>query len=187
MTAAINLNENLGTNLLSFPNFDGSKLPLAFIKYQRIERVINDIPNSIQDIVVDMLNLFEPTKAEKKVKILIDYKVRDLKRGDTGCPIPGWHTDYTENPNNDQSLEEHLIFTTHIGTEFITTPMEVTPFDDHYSEVLARNPIYDFVGVAPNTVTRYNRLNLHRCPIMVEDCRRVVIRLTKILLTSKED
>lgn len=179
MTAVIKLNENLGLNVLVFPDFDTADLPLAFIKYQKLERVIDSLPVSIKDIVSCMLPLF--SQHHGRYKILLDYKVRSLRKGETGCPLGNWHTDYIENPNAIHSSEEHLIFSTHIGTEFITTPMEVTPTDTHFSEVLARNPKYDFVAAQPNTVTRYSRLNLHRGPVMLKDCRRAVIRLSKIV------
>ena len=177
MIAAINLNPELDLNLLSFPEFDTSSLPSAFIKYQRVEKVINQLPQPITNIVNQMLGLF---KQNCKSKILIDYKVKNLKKGQPGCSIAGWHLDYTENPNRSEPLEEHLIFSTHVGTEFITTPMVVLPEDTHFTSIIKRNNSFDYIAVKPNTVTKYSRLNLHRGPIIIEDCRRVVIRLTKI-------
>lgn len=178
MTVVTKLNPQLQTNLLSFPDLDPSSFPLAFIKYQNIERVLRDLPMEIQTIACEMVSLFGSVSSD--YRILIDYKVRDLKKGETGCPIPGWHLDYTENPNNILPIEEHLIFTTHVGTEFITTPMDVEENDIHFSMVLKRNSVYNFIAAEPNSVTKYSRLNLHRCPIMFKDCRRLVMRISKI-------
>jgi hypothetical protein len=180
MTVVTRLNENLEFNLLSFPNLNTTSLPLAFIKYQKLEKVVDILPQGVQEIISCMLPLF--TQRTGKCKILVDYKVRDLRKGEAGCPLSGWHLDFTKNPNDSRSSEEHLIFSTHQGTEFITTPMEVNPLDKCFSEVLARNSGYDFTAAKPSTVTRYGRLNLHRSPVMQEDCRRVVLRLTRVYL-----
>lgn len=171
------LNPSILTDFDEIPPLDTSKLPLAFIKYQNPERVYQSLPDSIKMVVDRMLKIYGDVAQHT---LRLDYKVRDLKRGQTGCPLPGWHTDYTENPNLEGPLEEHLIFATEVGTEFITTPMDVFPEDRHYLTVVQRNPNYEFCAVKPNTITKYSRLNLHRGPVMVRDCRRVLVRLSKI-------
>ena len=106
---------------------------------------------------------------------LVDYRVVDLKAGDCGCKLDNWHIDVVRNPNHKSRPDRHLIFSTIIGTEFIDEPLECNT--DDFSDINTNDVA---IWSAPvNSIVIYNRFHLHRGPIVKEDCRRVLIRITQ--------
>lgn len=175
MTAVIKLNPDLiWVDLAKFSEL--GELPLAFFKYKSVQYAQENVPKAIEPILAKMLELMP---VDKTMRLVVDYKVRDLRAGDCGCPLEGWHIDCVTNPQHRSKPETHLIFTSCFGTEFITTPMKVEQDDIHFSTVLSRHQEFDYIQVEPNTITGYSRFNLHRGPLVKEDCRRAVLRLTQ--------
>lgn len=176
----LNPKGSLKTNLAKFDNKELNNLPLAYMKYTRWDKAYEEVPDIVKPILSAMFDLMED---DSDMNWLVDYKVRDLKAGDCGCPLEGWHTDCVANPWHPSKFETHLIFSTHYGTEFILDELEVKLEEDHFNRVLNRyGSDYWFTQVKPNTITQYTRYNLHRAPIINKDCRRMVLRLTQIEL-----
>lgn len=159
---------------------DTSLLPLQELKYCPLIKAYTLIPGivlPILDKIVDLVD-FSSDQSWRGMRLLVDYKVRDLKVGDCGCPLDFWHLDVTENPNHPTKPDIHYLYSTHFGTEFITTPMNVFEEDISFKQVLGRNDKFDYLTARPNTISRYTRANLHRGPRVTEDCRRMLLRLT---------
>ena len=153
---------------------DWSDVPVQVHKYQLL-----DIENVLQldDCAKTVLFEMIPYLNEGFKSTLFDYKVVELKKGQCGCKLSGWHIDVTRNPNHNNRPEQHLIYTTEVGTEFLLTEIE-TDVDDFWKEDLDFSP--QVVWKAPaNAIVEYNRLNMHRGPRMVRDCKRVLIRITQ--------
>lgn len=152
-------------------------LPLSEFKYKRWDWAYQcGVHESVKPILDVMFDL--ASKEDNSYKWLVDYKVRDLKAGDCGCSLDFWHLDVTENPNHPTKPDIHYLYSTHFGTEFITTPMDVFEEDISFKQVLGRNLDFEYLTAKPNTINRYTRANLHRGPRVTEDCRRMLLRLT---------
>lgn len=156
---------------------DTSLLPLQELKYCPLIKAYTLIPEQVLTLLDKMVDL--STEYEWcGYRLLVDYKVRDLKAGDCGCPLDFWHLDVTENPNHPTKPDIHYLYSTHFGTEFITTPMPITEEDVTFKGVVERSECFHVVQAAPNTISKYGRFNLHRGPGVTEDCRRMLLRLT---------
>lgn len=164
-------------NLLEWEDEAFSSLPLQEIKYGSLLKSYYEIPEVVQPLLDYMLNIMDGIEHEG-FRLLVDYKVRDLKAGDCGCTIPGWHTDVVSNPWHDSKPDVHLLFTTEVGTDLAVDPLKVFEDDIHFKSVLARHENINFITTKPNTVNMYGRWNLHRAPIVQKDCRRMLLRLT---------
>lgn len=179
-TMYFNPKGSLKTGLAHFPSEWFNELPLTYFKYIPFDRAQKILPEPMKLVFDRMLKLIV---AREGMRLLVDYKVRDLKRGDYGCPLKGWHIDCVTNPRHKSRPERHLIFSTEFGTEYMTTPLEVLAEEEHFSKTVERltsaNSKVAYIQVIPNTITQYERLNLHRGPLITKDCRRVVLRLTQ--------
>lgn len=178
-TAAINqLNPADSLKLNIWEGFvNTSLLPLQQLKYCPLIKAYSLIPEQVLPILDKMVD-FSSDQSWGGMRVLVDYKVRDLKAGDCGCPLDFWHLDVTENPNHSTKPDIHYLYSTHFGTEFITTPMDVFEEDISFKQVLGRNKDFEYVTAKPNTINRYTRANLHRGPRVTEECRRMLLRLT---------
>lgn len=156
---------------------DTSLLPLQELKYCPLIKACTLIPEHVLTILDEMVD-FSMEQEWTGMRLLVDYKVRDLKAGDCGCPLDFWHLDVTENPNHPTKPDIHYLYSTHFGTEFITTPMDVFEEDISFKQVLDRHKGFEYLTAKPNTINRYTRANLHRGPRVTEDCRRMLLRLT---------
>lgn len=156
---------------------DTSLLPLQELKYCPLIKAYTLIPEQAFPILDKMVD-FSMEQEWYDYRLLVDYKVRDLKAGDCGCPLDFWHLDVTENPNHPTKPDIHYLYSTQFGTEFITTPMDVFKEDIIFKQVLDRHKEFEYLTAKPNTINRYTRANLHRGPRVTEDCRRMLLRLT---------
>ena len=175
----LNPKGSLKTDLAVFDTEDYSALPLEHIKYMRWDRAYNIVPNIVKPVLECMFDLMPENK---DMQWVVDYKVVDLKKGDCGVKLEGWHLDCVPNPWHKSLPETHLLFSTHFGTEFLVDEMLVRPNDNHFSKVLEEcGGWFEFnnIQVRPNTITQYSRFNLHRAPIVQTDCRRMTLRLTQ--------
>lgn len=176
----LNPEGSLIPNLRFFQGDEFSTLPLAFLKYMPVERSYEHLPTVVKEVLDEMLKLITPLRG---MRLLVDYKVRDLKAGEYGCPINNWHLDCVTDPRHKSQPETHLIFTTEFGTEYITTPVEVFSEEGNFNKTVERlrrdSTVIETLKVEPNTITGYTRFNLHRGPLITRDCRRVVLRLTQ--------
>ena len=156
---------------------DFSSLPLKQFKYKRWDWAYEQgVDKSVRPILDKMFDLASDESGS--YKWLVDYKVRDLKSGECGCPLDFWHLDVVENPWHDSKPDIHFLFSTEIGTEFITTPMSITEDDTSFKGVVERSEGFHVVQAVPNTISKYGRFNLHRGPRVTKDCRRMLLRLT---------
>ena len=175
----LNPKGSLKTNLAVFNTEGFSDLPLEHIKYMRWDKAYTQVPEIVKPI---LLKMFDLMPEDKDMQWVVDYKVVDLKKGDCGVKLEGWHLDCVSNPWHKSKPETHLLFSTEYGTEFLTDEMIVEPNEDHFSKVLREyNGWFSFnhIQVKPNTITQYSRFSLHRAPIVKQDCRRVTLRLTQ--------
>lgn len=173
----LNPKGSLKQNLAYFKDEGFNDLPLAHIKYMRWDKAYDEVPSIVKPI---LLKMFELMPEHKDMNWVVDYKVRDLKRGDCGVALAGWHLDCVSNPWHPTLMEDHLLFSTHFGTEYILDELEVGEDETHFSKVLSRyGNDYWYTQVKPYTITQYSRFNLHRAPIVKQDCRRMTLRLTQ--------
>lgn len=167
------LNINQPVVLCEGYSFNWSDVPVQMLKYKPLSVTLWDsLPQQAQEVVSVMWNNLE----EGYKNTLLDFKVRELNVGDCGCPLEGWHIDVTRNPNHEGKPDRHMIYSTVVGTEFMTTP--ITTDSDDFAQV----HIPDNAGVwqAPaDSIVIYDRLNMHRGPVVQQPCRRVLIRLTQ--------
>lgn len=164
-------------NLLEWEDEAFSSLPLQEIKYGRWDKSYHLVPTPVKQLLQRMFAMMSTLGSEDR-EWYVDYKVRDLKVGDCGCAIPGWHTDVVSNPWHKSKPDVHLLFTTEVGTDIAIEQLEVFESDKHFNDVLKRHKNIEFVTAKPNTVSMYGRWNLHRAPIVQKDCRRMLLRLT---------
>lgn len=140
-------------------NIDWGEISPIELKYKPINRILNsDLDSRFLIVINEMLDNSDDLCFNGDVKTFIDVKVRHLKKGETGCALPDWHYDWVKDFDNPKPHETHFIYSNVNGTEFI-----------------------DDVGVmiksGDGEIWKYNR-DLHRCPVMIEDCLRVVIRVS---------
>lgn len=154
-----------------------ASLPLQELKYCPLAKAYLQLPDEAANVLHRMLG-FASDDSWERMKLLVDYKVRDLKEGDCGCALDFWHLDVTSNPNHPTNPDIHYLYATDFGTEFITTPMDFFEDDVHFTDVLERNKDFVYATAKPNTISKYTRFNLHRGPIVTRDCRRMLLRLT---------
>lgn len=166
--------------LQSLEGIDWSDVPVQMHKYKKFkEQNWLDMPHQAAHVLDEM---FKYLTLQYK-SIYFDFKVYDLKEGDCGCALPEWHIDVTPNPNHPTKECRHLIYTTEIGTEFLTGYMARTDVTD-FRDLLTDITEYEEYGiktlqVPSDVISLYYRSNVHRAPIMTRDCKRVMIRLTE--------
>jgi hypothetical protein len=148
---------------IEFKPIDKKDLPdLLEIKYKLIKDadhlvyVANMLHPAIGNVIKSML-AYSTWKFEDYELCYLDVKVRDLKKGGSGDWYNNYHYDWVRDYDHPNKHETHLIYSNIFGT--------------HYKED----------GVVkqcePNRVYMYGR-ELHCSPIVTEDCRRVLIRLS---------
>lgn len=150
---------------------DWDDIPLQHLKYKPLNpENYHKLDKNAQFILDKMM----PFCQDGYKSTVFDYKVFSLRANDCGCKLEGWHIDVTRNPNHSSRLDNHLIYTTVSGTEFMLT--EIPTLEDDFAKVDMQGKYFQ---AKPNSIYQYNRLNVHRGPIMQEDCKRVLIRLTQ--------
>ena len=169
----LNPRNSIGLNLWEWVG-EFPTLPLTMIKYRNLDKVYDELPDAVKLVVLHMKG-FVPNDPD--MNLLLDYKVRDLKEGDTGCPLSFWHLDVVENPHHQSKPDRHWIFSTEIGTEFMTSEIRVDSNVRSFKEVEVED--YSSIITKPKTINSYGRFNLHRATPVERDCRRVLIRLTQ--------
>lgn len=175
--------DSLELNIFEYWDEAFASLSVQEFKYKRWDWAFDKgVPEVVKPLLQKMFDLMERSDDEGHVRWLVDYKVRDLKAGDCGCALEGWHLDVVTNPWHDSKPDFHLIYSTEIGTDFLTRKIPVFPDEDHFSKTLS---IYnteslekDVVSSKPNHVSAYNRWQLHRGPIVKKDCKRMLLRVT---------
>ncbi|MNF90554.1 hypothetical protein D3C84_731210 [compost metagenome] len=166
-------------NVFEWKDESFGSLPLQEFKYKRWDWAYENVPDQVKPLLERMFDLMP---LDEDMRWLVDFKVRDLKAGDCGCKIEGWHLDVVSNPNHKSKPDFHLLYTTEFGTEFLTTHMIVDPSDTHFNHAidcfnLGAVERYK-TSAKPNHVSAYNRFQLHRAPIVPQDCRRMLLRVT---------
>ena len=116
----------------------------------------NKLPVSIRNIIVCMNN-YSSHLFSDYAKCYLDVKVRNLKAGDSGDYANEWHTDWVKDKNHPNKPETHFIYTNVYGTHYLDNDVE-RQCDD-------------------NSIYKYHR-DLHKSPIVSENCKRVLVRLS---------
>lgn len=124
-------------------------------KYVPLQRALATFDKEAVFVIEKML----PFLQHQHKKLLVDYKVRHLKAGDYGCPLPDWHYDCVKEYSHPSKHEHHLIYTNIDGTLFLDSGTNI-------------------IKAANGSVWEYGR-ELHASPKMVEDCKRILIRVTE--------
>lgn len=173
--------DSLDLNVFEYWDEAFASLPVQMFKYKQWDWAYKNVPDSVKPLLQQMLDLMAVT-AKHNLKWLVDYKVRDLKAGDCGCILDGWHLDVVENPWHNSKPDVHMIYSTEFGTEFLTRKIPVHEDEHHFKDTLS---IYNLealesnvVRSKPNNVSVYNRFQLHRGPRVTRDCKRMLLRLT---------
>ena len=123
-------------------------------KYVPLEKALRCFDSKALDILEKML----PHIQCGYRNYLVDFKVRNLGKGQSGCPVPGWHYDCVRDKNHPSRNEHHLLYTNVDGTLFMC---------EDGTQIKAGD----------SQVWEYGR-ELHCAPLMKESCKRVLIRLT---------
>lgn len=150
-----------------------SILPLQEFKYEEPKKVLEQIPECMVELVQKMLDTM---KKYDDRDCVIDYRVRELKEGSSGSQIYGYHLDCTNNIHDDFEPETHIIFGTVQGTHFITNPINPTGYET-VKDILRNEVLVEKVA-ATNTAHKYTSKVLHNCPLLEQDCQRLLIRVT---------
>lgn len=176
------LNQNsLDLNIFEYWDEAFASLPVQMFKYKRWDWAYQNIPESVKPLLQKMLDLMAVTD-NKNLRWLVDYKVKELKKGDCGCMLDGWHLDVVENPWHKSKPDTHIVYSTEFGTEFLTCKIPVRTDEDHFEKTLSLYDLEDLelhtVQSKPNHVSMYNRFQLHRGPKVSRNCKRMLLRLT---------
>ncbi len=172
--------DSLSLNIFEYVDESFSSLPLKEFKYKRWDWALQEgVHESVRPLLLKMLDLMPP---DKDLRWLVDYKVRDLKAGDCGCVLEGWHLDVVTDPNHNTKPDFHLIYSTEVGTDFLTNPIYFDKDVNHFKKGLEiYNDEYlesQAISAKPNWVSAYNRFQLHRGPRIMKNCRRMLLRVT---------
>lgn len=148
-------------------------IPDLVLKYEKPSKVIKHAHESLVPLIEQMI---EKIKEYDDRSIVIDYKVRTLKEGDTGSGIFGYHLDCTNDVQDDFEPETHLIYSTVIGTSFVMNPINTKDYKS-VQQILQNEVLVE--SVAPTeTVHKFTSKVLHSCPKITHDCQRILIRVT---------
>lgn len=148
-------------------------LPDLVLKYEKPSVVLKKSHESLTPLLEQMI---QKMKDYDDRSIVIDYKVRTLKAGDTGSGIYGYHLDCTNDIHDDFEPETHLIYSTVIGTSFVMNPINTKDYNS-VQQILQNEVLVE--AIAPtDTVHRFTSKVLHSCPMITHDCQRVLIRVT---------
>ncbi|MNF84147.1 hypothetical protein D3C85_755680 [compost metagenome] len=185
MTAGIDMillnKDSLALNIFEYWDEAFASLPVQEFKYKRWDWAYDKgVPKVVNPLLQKMFDLMPP---DQDLRWLVDYKVRELKAGDCGCKLEGWHLDVVESPWHDSKPDFHLIYSTEVGTDFLAQPIPSFQDDGHFLRSLEPFNLdylenHRVVSSKPNHVSAYNRYQLHRGPIVKRDCKRMLLRLT---------
>lgn len=127
------------------------------LKYVARWKIFNtDVDYRVLD-VVDCMSKYASLYYEHT---LIDVKVKQVKAGQYGSGIAGWHTDWTNDLQHPNKPEHHLIYSNFCGTEWLGKGGEIVKAGD-------------------GEIWKYGR-ELHRCPRIDRDGVRVLIRMSQV-------
>lgn len=171
--SSVTMNENSPVVLEQGLSYDWSNVPVQTLKYKKLNmRVLWDLPEHAFSVVNKMLTYAKP----EYTNTLVDFKVKELRAGDCGCALEDWHIDVVRNPNHKSKPDNHLIYTTIVGTEFMLDKLTQN-VEDFSNLILPDEPN---VWKAPvDSIVQFDRFNLHRGPVVEYPCKRVLIRLTQ--------
>ncbi|AQW88682.1 hypothetical protein pEaSNUABM50_00155 [Erwinia phage pEa_SNUABM_50] len=170
-TNTLNPSGSIELNLFSWEIPEN--LPEQEFKYEKPKKVLENIPSEMAELVQKMID--EVQKYDSR-SVVVDYKVRNLKAGDTGSKIYGYHLDCCNDIHDDFEPETHILFGTVQGTSFIMNPINVSIYDT-VDDVIKNEVLLESI-CATNTAHKYTSKVLHNCPIIEHDCQRVLIRVT---------
>ena len=105
--------DSLELDLFEYVEEAFASLPVQMFKYKRWDWAYENVPDVVKPLLTKMFDVMPP---DQDMKWLVDYKVRDLKVGDCGCALDGWHLDVVENPWHESKPDFHLIYSTEFGT-----------------------------------------------------------------------
>ncbi|SOK58429.1 hypothetical protein [Yersinia phage fHe-Yen9-04] len=148
-------------------------LPEQEFKYEKPQKVLDNIPSEMVELVQKMID--EVKKYDSR-SVVVDYKVRNLKAGNTGSTLYGYHLDCCNDIHDDFEPETHILFGTVQGTSFIMNPINVSIYDT-IPDILKNEVLIESI-CSTNTAHKYTSKVLHNCPIIEHDCQRVLIRVT---------
>lgn len=123
-------------------------------KYIDINKALRIFPQE----ALNVLEIMMPYLTGNYKYTLVDLKVRQLKKGQYGCPLPDWHYDCVKDYEHPSKHENHLLYTNLNGTEI-----------QHDGQIIKAND---------GDIWQYSR-DLHRTSKMTDDCKRVLLRLTE--------
>lgn len=149
------------------------RIPDLVLKYEKPSKVLAQCDPYLKPLIEMMLKSISILDDRECV---IDYKVRTLKAGDTGSGIYGYHLDCCNDIWDDFEPETHLIYSTVIGTKFLLDPIDITGYNS-VQEVLENTDSASY-DAPVEWVHKYTSKVLHSCPIVEEDCQRILIRVT---------
>lgn len=169
----VEMNKNRPVVLVQGLSYDWSDVSTQMTKYKQLTSGTRSrLPSQTQDVISNML----PHLKDGYKSLLFDFKVRELQEGDCGCALEDWHIDVVRNPKHNSKPDNHLIYSTVVGTEFMLDKLQQN-VDDFAKLVLPKKPN---VWQAPvDSIVQFDRFNLHRGPIVEYPCKRVLIRLTQ--------
>lgn len=172
MDTNLNPNGSITMNVLHY-EAPQHTIPDLVLKYEKPSKVLSQCDESLKPLIEKMLKTMNHYDDRECV---IDYKVRTLEAGDTGSGIYGYHLDCCNDIWDDFEPETHLIYSTVIGTKFLLDPIDITGYNS-VQEVLMNTKIDEFEAPT-DWVHKYTSKVLHSCPIVEEDCQRILIRVT---------
>ena len=173
MNAATKLNPAGSIDLNLFTWEVPEELPLQEFKYASPKKVLASIPESMVPLVQKMI---DAVREYDDREIVIDYRVRDLSKGDSGSGIYGYHLDCTNDIHDEFEPETHIIFGTVQGTHFIMNEIDASEYKD-VEDVMQNAELVEMV-CSTNTAHKYTSKVLHNCPRIEKDCQRLLIRVT---------
>lgn len=175
MTAGTSILNPSGSIEMNLFQFDAPEIliPDLVLKYEKPERVLSQSSPLLHPLIEEMLNKI---KDYDDRTVVIDYKVRTLRAGDTGSGIYGYHLDCTNNIHDTFEPETHLIYSTVIGTSFVVNPINASGYDS--VQHVLDNEVLVEAQAPTGTVHKFTSKVLHSCPILDRDCQRILIRVT---------
>lgn len=142
-----------GFNYLTTLHIDWEDVEDCLYKYIPLQDCAFVFPEKALIVIDEMVKY---TKKDYKYTV-IDFKVRTLKAGEYGCPLPDWHYDCVKEYNHPSRHEHHIIYVNEQGTLFD----KENPFQ-----------------IGDGEIWEYGR-DLHASPKLTKDVKRVLIRLTE--------
>lgn len=128
-------------------------------------------------------NVVESMLDNMNGSFLICVKVTVNQTGRPVC-IPGFHSDLVRDLQDPRSIENHCLWVSHTGTEFLLDrgPVPITDPSGacDFTEALNHIDTTKIFKIKPYSIVGYNRLNLHRGCESESNAKRLLIRVTSI-------